>query len=130
MNSTQAQSLSNLQKENEVAREYSSTLARAKDKDYARAQAQANAYREIKSQMQDVYSIQEKITHLTALEKNGTLTGKEETKLQSLRQELSVRQDIMTATKNQHNADGNLTSTQKDSLSALQKEKSYKQIKS
>ena len=126
MNSTQAQSLSNLQKENEVAREYSSTLARAKDKDSARAQAQANAYREIKSQMQDVYSIQEKITHLTALEKNGTLTGKEETKLQSLRQELSVRQEIMTATKNQHNVEGNLTSAQNDSLSALQKEKSYK----
>lgn len=126
VNSTQAQSLSNLQKENEVAREYSSTLARAKDKDSARAQAQANAYREIKSQMQDVYSIQEKITQLTALEKNGVLTGKEETKLQSLRQELSVRQDIMTATKNQHNAEGNLTSTQKDSLSSLQKEKSYK----
>lgn len=126
MNSTQTQSLSNLQKENEVAREYSSTLARAKDGDSARAQAQANAYREIKSQMQDVYSIQEKITHLTALEKNGTLTGKEETKLQSLRQELSVRQEIMTATKNQHNVEGNLTSTQNDSLSALQKEKSYK----
>ena len=126
MNSTQAQSLSNLQKENEVAREYSSTLSRAKDVDSARVKAQANAYREIKSQMQDVYSIQEKITQLTALEKNGTLTGKEETKLQSLRQELSVRQDIMTATKNQHNAEGNLTSTQKDSLSALQKEKSYK----
>ena len=126
MNSTQTQSLSNLQKENEVAREYSSTLARAKDGDSARAQAQANAYREIKSQMQDVYSIQEKITHLTALEKNGTLTGKEETKLQSLRQELSVRQEIMTATKNQHNVEGNLTSAQNDSLSALQKEKSYK----
>ena len=126
MNSTQTQSLSNLQKENEVAREYSSTLARAKDGDSARAQAQANAYREIKSQMQDVYSIQEKITHLTALEKNGALTGKEETKLQSLRQELSVRQEIMTATKNQHNVEGNLTSTQNDSLSALQKEKSYK----
>lgn len=126
MNSTQAQSLSNLQKENEVAREYSSTLSRAKDVDSARAKAQANAYREIKSQMQDIYSIQEKITHLTALEKNGTLTGKEETKLQSLRQELSVRQEIMTATKNQHNVEGNLTSTQKDSLSALQKEKSYK----
>ena len=126
MNSTQAQSLSNLQKENEVAREYSSTLARAKDVDSARVKAQANAYREIKSQMQDVYSIQEKITQLTALEKNGTLTGKEETKLQSLRQELSVRQEIMRATKNQHSAEGNLTSTQKDSLSALQKEKSYK----
>ncbi|NCB82490.1 MAG: phage tail tape measure protein, partial [Bacilli bacterium] len=126
MNSTQTQSLSNLQKENEVAREYSSTLARAKDGDATRAQAQANAYREIKSQMQDVYSIQEKIAHLTALEKNGTLTGKEETKLQSLRQELSVRQDIMTATKNQHVVEDNLTSTQKDSLSSLQKEKSYK----
>ena len=126
VNSTQAQSLSNLQKENEVAREYSSTLARAKDEDSARAKAQANAYREIKSQMQDVYSIQEKITQLTALEKNGTLTGKEETKLQSLRQELSVRQEIMTATKNQHTVEGNLTSTQRDSLSALQKEKSYK----
>ncbi len=126
MNSTQAQSLSNLQKENEVAREYSSTLSRAKDVDSARAKVQANAYREIKSQMQDVYSIQEKITQLTALEKNGTLTGKEETKLQSLRQELSVRQEIMTATKNQHSVEGNLTSTQKDSLSALQKEKSYK----
>ena len=44
MNSTQTQSLSNLQKENEVAREYSSTLARAKDVDSARAKAQANAY--------------------------------------------------------------------------------------
>lgn len=126
MNSTQTQSLSNLQKENEVAREYSSTLARAKDVDATKAQAQANAYREIKSQMQDVYSIQEKITQLTALEKNGTLTGREETKLQSLRQELSVRQEIMTATKNQHVVEDNLTSTQNDSLSALQKEKSYK----
>lgn len=126
MNSTQAQSLSNLKKENEVAREYSSTLSRAKDVDSARVKAQANAYREIKSQMQDVYAIQEKIAQLSALDKNGTISGKEETKLQSLRQELTVREDLMIATINQSALENKLSSTQQDSLSALQKEKSYK----
>lgn len=122
----QADSLNVLRKENDAAIEYSSNLAKAKAQDAAKAQAQAQAYREIKSQMQDVYAIQEKINSLQALQNNGSISGKEESKLGTLRQELSVRQEMLGAIKNQASQEGNLTSKQQESLNAIQKEKSYK----
>lgn len=121
----QANSLNVLRKENDASVEYTANLAKAKAQDATRAQAQAQSYREIKSQMQDVYAIQEKISSLSALKNNGTITGKEEGTLKTLKQELSVRQDLLNLTKKQATEDG-LTGKQQDSLSALQKEKAYK----
>lgn len=121
----QANSLNVLRKENDASVEYTANLAKAKAQDATRAQAQAQSYREIKSQMQDVYAIQEKITSLSALKNNGSINSKEESRLTSLKQELAVRKDLLNLTKKEAGQDG-LTGKQQDSLSALQKEKAYK----
>lgn len=126
VNVEQLRSLNILSQENNAAMELSRTLATAKGLDREKIEASANAFKSVKDQMKDVYSIQQKLQGLQAGQGAGVLNGKEETQLNILQQELRVKQELLNATRNQASEEGTLSQKQQQALSSLEQEKTAK----
>lgn len=112
MTSLQKDSLENIRQEQIFANE----IAKSRKEDRENAKLQKEAYRELKTDLQDVYNIEKKIADLKAQEeyvaKDGTnkslLSANETDKLKSLEQQLQVRKDIYEQTKSNSNLDDSL----------------------
>lgn len=112
MTSLQKDSLENIRQEQIFANE----IAKSRKEDRENAKLQKEAYRELKTDLQDVYNIEKKIADLKAQEeyvtKDGTnkslLSANETDKLKALEQQLQVRKDIYEQTKSNSNIDDSL----------------------
>lgn len=126
VNVEQVQGLNTLTQQNNEMLDYIQKINSAKEADKARASAQKAAFNELKSDYKQIYSLQQKITKLTAEENAGVISGKDSQKLDALRRELAYREENYNLLKTQASAQGNLTSQQEAYLNSIKQEATYK----
>ena len=107
--------LTNLQKESlEAVRQeqiFTAESVRAKQEDVESAKAKQAAYRELKSDLNEVFKLEKKISGLKAQEENETISGRDEDKLRALENQLDTRKKIYEQTKENSNLENDLVSS-------------------
>lgn len=107
--------------------EYQKSLTRAKQEDLELANRQKAAYSDLKADLKEMQNIQSKITDLQAKSDAGVSSAKEEDQLNSLRQQLDIRERIQSTTRDQAREENLLTSEADDTLSSLEKQYNAKE---
>ena len=107
--------------------DYQKSLTRAKQEDLEIANRQKSVYSDLKSDLKEMQNIQSKITGLQAKSDSGAISAKEQDQLNSLKQQLDIRERIQSTTRDQAREENLLTSEADDTLSSLERQYNAKE---
>ena len=102
--------------------EYQLKLTQAKREDADLAKRQTEAYKDLKTDMNEIYKIQTKVNELQAKQDHGVITAREEETLNSLQMQLIVRKDMHDTNMEIAKSEGLITKEAEDNLATLSRQ--------
>lgn len=118
LNAVEQAAIDSLVRQGEAQRQ----ITQAKNESKTAAQEQSATYKTLKSDLNQIHKMQSKIAELQAKADAGIQTGKENEQLQSLQQQLQVRENIFNVQREKAQAEGTLSQEANNSLDAIQRQ--------